>query len=50
MDVRMPFVDGVTATQRLAAQEGGPPVLALTTFDDDEALAGMLRAARPASC
>ncbi len=44
MDVRMPFVDGVTATQRLAAQDGSPPVLALTTFDDDEALAGMLRA------
>jgi DNA-binding NarL/FixJ family response regulator len=43
MDVRMPVVDGVTATRQLAAG-GGPPVLALTTFDDDEALAGMLRA------
>jgi DNA-binding NarL/FixJ family response regulator len=44
MDVRMPLVDGVTATRRLNAGGGGPPVLALTTFDDDEALAGMLRA------
>jgi DNA-binding NarL/FixJ family response regulator len=44
MDVRMPLVDGVTATQRLTEREDHPPVLALTTFDDDEALAGMLRA------
>jgi DNA-binding NarL/FixJ family response regulator len=43
MDVRMRFVDGVAATRRLTAADG-PPVLALTTFDDDEALAGMLRA------
>src|SRR5579872_5481028 len=44
MDVRMPFVDGVQATRELRRQDGSPPVLALTTFDDDEALAGMLRA------
>ncbi len=44
MDVRMPFVDGVQATVKLRGREGGPPVLALTTFDDEEALAGMLRA------
>lgn len=44
MDVRMPFVDGVQATIKLRGREGSPPVLALTTFDDDEALAGMLRA------
>jgi DNA-binding NarL/FixJ family response regulator len=44
MDVRMPIVDGVTATQQLHAEEPMTPVLALTTFDDDEALAGMLRA------
>ena len=44
MDVRMPIVDGVAATRMLLAQDGAPPVLALTTFDDDEALAGMLRA------
>ena len=44
MDVRMPFVDGVQATLQLKRRESSPPVLALTTFDDDEALAGMLRA------
>jgi DNA-binding NarL/FixJ family response regulator len=43
MDVRMPAVDGVQATAGLR-DRGGPPVLALTTFDDEEVLAGMLRA------
>ncbi|HWF74584.1 MAG TPA: response regulator transcription factor [Solirubrobacteraceae bacterium] len=44
MDVRMPVLDGVAATRMLLGEDGAPPVLALTTFDDDEALAGMLRA------
>jgi len=44
MDVRMPGLDGVEATRRLLGKPGAPPVLALTTFDDDDALAGMLRA------
>jgi DNA-binding NarL/FixJ family response regulator len=44
MDVRMPVVDGVTATREIHAEHPMIPVLALTTFDDDEALAGMLRA------
>ena len=47
MDVRMRRVDGVTATRRLrsdAAGRPGPPVLILTTFDDDEALWGALDA------
>jgi DNA-binding NarL/FixJ family response regulator len=44
MDVRMPFVDGVQATRELRRSDESPPVLALTTFDDEEVLAGMLRA------
>ncbi len=44
MDVRMPLVDGIEATRRLRELADPPPVLALTTFDDDEVLAGMLRA------
>jgi DNA-binding NarL/FixJ family response regulator len=44
MDVRMPILDGIEATRRLRLEPGAPPVLALTTFDDDHALAGMLRA------
>ncbi|MDN5854706.1 MAG: response regulator transcription factor, partial [Actinomycetia bacterium] len=44
MDVRMPGVDGVTATRALRATEGTPPVLVLTTFEDEEILAGALRA------
>ena len=44
MDVRMPALDGIAATRLLRAERPTIAVLALTTFDDDEALAGMLRA------
>ena len=44
MDVRMPGVDGVTATRALTAIGGTPPVLVLTTFEDEAILAGALRA------
>ncbi len=44
MDVRMRRVDGVTATQQLRAAGDAPPVLVLTTFDDDDALWGALDA------
>jgi DNA-binding NarL/FixJ family response regulator len=44
MDLRMKVVDGIEATRRLRAAGDHPPVLALTTFDDDELLAGALRA------
>jgi DNA-binding NarL/FixJ family response regulator len=36
MDIRMPIMDGVEATRRLCAGDGGPRVLVLTTFDTDE--------------
>lgn len=37
-------VDGITATRRLREDPAAPPVLVLTTFDDDELLSGALRA------
>jgi DNA-binding NarL/FixJ family response regulator len=43
MDLRMKRVDGIEAT-RLLSERNGPPVLALTTFDNDELLSGVLRA------
>src|SRR5204863_7834033 len=43
-DVRMSHVDGAEATRRLRRQPGSPPVLILTTFNDDEVLSGALRA------
>lgn len=43
MDLRMKRVGGIEATS-LLNQAGGPPVLALTTFQDDELLSGVLRA------
>ncbi|MEU5876916.1 response regulator transcription factor [Spirillospora sp. NPDC047279] len=38
MDVRMPRMDGIEATRRIAARDGaeGPRVIILTTFDLDE--------------
>ncbi|WP_081683970.1 response regulator [Granulicoccus phenolivorans] len=44
MDARMPGVDGLAATRRLRAAGVAVPVLMLTTFDDEEILAGSLRA------
>lgn len=44
MDIRMRRVDGVEATRRVCALHDGPPVLVLTTFDDDEVLSQALRA------
>jgi DNA-binding NarL/FixJ family response regulator len=44
MDVRMTRLDGVAATRLIHDLRPDLPVLAITTFDDDEALAGMLRA------
>jgi DNA-binding NarL/FixJ family response regulator len=43
MDMRMRRVDGATATAAIRAADG-PPILVLTTFDDDETLAAALRA------
>lgn len=42
MDIRMQRVDGATATANIRAVDG-PPVLVLTTYEDDETLAAALR-------
>ena len=44
VDVRMPGMDGVELTGRLAAEHPGVAVIILTTFDDDEYVFGGLRA------
>jgi len=46
MDLRMPEVDGLTATKRISADSrlAGVRVVVLTTFDDDENVFGALRA------
>jgi DNA-binding NarL/FixJ family response regulator len=44
MDVRMPVVDGVAATAAVRRLADAPPVLVLTTFEDEEILAAALRA------
>jgi DNA-binding NarL/FixJ family response regulator len=44
MDIRMKRMDGAEATRRLRLRPDAPPVLILTTFDDDETLSRSLRA------
>ena len=44
MDLRMRRTSGIDATAALAELPDAPPVLVLTTFDDDELLSGALRA------
>ena len=44
MDVRMPDVDGIAATERIAAAKDPPKVIVLTTFHLDEYVFGALRA------
>ncbi len=44
MDLRMKRVGGIDATRTLRTGQDAPPVLVLTTFDDDQLLSGALRA------
>jgi DNA-binding NarL/FixJ family response regulator len=46
MDLRMPDVDGLTATKRISSDPrlAGVKIVVLTTFDDDEHVFGALRA------
>ncbi|MCO5969346.1 response regulator transcription factor [Actinoallomurus sp. WRP9H-5] len=44
MDIRMPRMDGLAATEALRARRGPPEVVILTTFDADEHVLRALRA------
>jgi len=44
MDLRMPRVNGIAATQRVRARPSPPEVIVLTTFDTDENVLRALRA------
>jgi len=44
MDVRMPGLDGIAATEQIAARADAPRILVLTTFDLDEYAFSALRA------
>jgi DNA-binding NarL/FixJ family response regulator len=44
MDVRMPELDGISATRQIAGLDDPPRVLVLTTFDLDEVVYDALRA------
>jgi DNA-binding NarL/FixJ family response regulator len=44
MDLRMPVLDGIAATQRLRVEQPEVRVIALTTFDDDTEVFAALRA------
>ena len=44
MDIRMPRMDGLAATELLRARAGAPEILVLTTFDADDQVLRALRA------
>jgi len=44
MDLRMPGMDGVTATRHITTDHPGVAVLVLTTYDDDASITAALRA------
>jgi DNA-binding NarL/FixJ family response regulator len=43
MDIRMPVMDGIEATEKVAAMPDAPRVIVLTTFDLDEAAMRAIR-------
>jgi DNA-binding NarL/FixJ family response regulator len=44
MDVKMPVMDGAEATRRILAEMPGMKILALSIYDDEEFMAGMMLA------
>jgi DNA-binding NarL/FixJ family response regulator len=50
MDIRMPRMDGLAATQQLLGRPDPPRVVVLTTVDADEYVLRASAAARAGSC
>jgi DNA-binding NarL/FixJ family response regulator len=44
MDIRMPGIDGLAATELLRAHDDAPEIIVLTTFEDDDYVLRALRA------
>jgi DNA-binding NarL/FixJ family response regulator len=44
MDIRMPRMDGLAATEQIRGRDGAPEIIILTTFDADEHVVRALRA------
>jgi DNA-binding NarL/FixJ family response regulator len=44
MDIRMPRMDGLAATEQIRGHDGAPEIIILTTFDADEHVVRALRA------
>ena len=50
MDLRMPVMDGTTATRHIRTNHPQVQVIALTTFDDDPDVFSTIRAGRSDTC
>jgi two-component system, NarL family, response regulator LiaR len=50
MDIDMPVMDGITATQRIKSDLPSTRILALSAFDDDTQVMGMLAAGADGYC
>ncbi|MBW4563874.1 MAG: response regulator transcription factor [Mojavia pulchra JT2-VF2] len=50
MDIDLPIIDGITATQQIKTDQTATRILALSAFDDDTQVVGMLAAGADGYC
>ncbi len=50
MDIDLPVIDGIAATQQIKSDRAGTRILALSAFDDDTQVMGMLAAGADGYC